>query len=121
MTAWPVSLPQAQFLNATEEDADAVLRTQMDAGPPSRRNKYTARIVNVSTRMIVNGTQKATFDTFFRTTLKNGSLSFTWDSPTDDSAVTYAFRSPPRWTMIRGGSNPANRIWQTTLELETQP
>lgn len=121
MTAWPSELPQSQFIGTSEEDEDAVLRTPMDAGPPTRRNKYTAHIMTVRVPIVLTGAQKAVFDTFYRTTLKNGSLSFTWDSPTDDSAMTYAFKAPVRWTLIRGGYSPATRVWQGTLELEKQP
>ena len=121
MTAWPSTLPQSQFVGVTEQDADAVLRTDMDTGPPSRRNKYTAHIMNVSTEIVLTGAQKKVFDTFYRETLKNGSLSFTWDSPTDDSAVTYAFKSPVRWTMTGPHSDSDRRVWRGTMELEKQP
>lgn len=120
MTAWPATLPQSQFLRTTEEDDDAVLRTSMDAGPPSRRNKYTGLTAKVTTPIVINGTQKQAFDTFYRTTLKNGALSFTWTSPTDDTTVSYAFSKPVKWTLIRGGTTET-RVWQGVLELERQP
>lgn len=119
--AWPATLPQGQLIGTTEQDADAVLRTDMDAGPPSRRNKSTAHVMDVSAPIVLTGAQKQVFDEFYRTTLRNGSLSFTWDSPTDDSAVTYAFKAPVRWTLIRGAPDPDRRIWRGTMELEKQP
>ena len=121
MTAWPATLPQNQFVGLTEQDADAVLRTDMDAGPPSRRNKYTAHVMDVSVPIVLTGAQKKVFDTFYRVTLRNGSLSFTWDSPTDDSAVSYAFKGPVRWTLIRGGADSDRRVWRGQMELEKQP
>lgn len=120
MTTWPATLPQAQFLNTSEEDVDSVLRTQMDSGPPSRRNKFSGFMTTLRVPIIINGTQKQTFDTFYRTTLKNGALAFNWTDPTTDVATSYAFKSPPRWQLIRGGT-AATRLWSTSLDLERQP
>lgn len=119
MSTWPASLPQ-QLIGTTEQDQDAVLRTGMDAGPPSRRNRYTARVTQVRVPMILTGTQKQAFDTFYRDTLKNGALSFDWEDPTTDETVSFAFRSPPTWRLIRGGL-PAARVWDGELDLEIQP
>lgn len=125
MATWPASLPQKQFLGLTERDQDAVLRTAMDAGPPTRRNRFTSITREVNVPIVVTGTQKQTFDTFFRTTLANGALEFDWEDPVTDATVSFAFRSPPRWTLTRGGDpsgDPtADRIWTATLELEIQP
>lgn len=121
MATWPASLPQKQFIGLTEQDQDAVLRTPMDAGPPTRRNRFTAVARDVDVPLVINGTQKATFDTFFRTTLSHGATAFDWEDPTDDSTVSFAFRSSPKWNLVRGGSTTATRIWTTTLQLEIQP
>lgn len=120
MTTWPATLPQNQFLGMTEQDDDAVLRTPMDAGPPSRRNRFTAITRGVRTPIVVTGAQKQVFDTFYRDTLRNGSLAFDWEDPTTDVTLSFAFRGPPQWALIRGGT-PDNRVWETTLDLEIQP
>lgn len=120
MPAWPASLPQDQFLGLTDQDVDAVIRTEMDAGPPSRRRRYTAVIRNVSVQLIVTGAQRQTFDTFFRTTIAGGATAFDWEDPVTDATVSFAFRSPPRWR-LRAGGNINDRVWDTTLELEIQP
>lgn len=120
MTAWPGTLPQNQFIGLTEVDVDAVLRTQMDSGPPSRRNRFAASMRFVRTPIILTGSQKQTFDTFFRTTLKNGSLSFDWEDPTTDATVSFAFRGPPQWGLVTGG-DVNSRKWSAILVLEIQP
>lgn len=120
MTVWPASLPQKQFLGMTDQDVDSRVFSPNDAGPPSRRNRFRARLTNVSVPIALNGTQRQTFDTFYRTTLANGTGAFDWEDPVTDATVSFAFRSPPRWELVRGGAT-ADRIWQTTLELEIQP
>ena len=120
MVAWPASLPQSQFIGATDQDDDSVLRTPMDSGPPTRRNRFTAITRSVRTPMTLDGTQKATFDTFYRTTIANGSLSFDWEDPASLATVSFAFKSPPVWTMLHLGT-AAGRFWSTSLDLEIQP
>lgn len=120
MTVWPGTLPQNQFIGLTEVDVDAVLRTQMDSGPPSRRNRFAASMRFVRTPIILTGSQKQTFDTFFRTTLKNGSLAFDWEDPTTDATVSFAFRGPPQWGLVTGG-DVNSRKWSAILNLEIQP
>ena len=120
MTAWPASLPQNQFLGMTEQDIDARVVSPNDSGPPSRRNRFNARLTSVSTPIVLTGTQKQTFDTFYRTTLLNGASAFDWEDPTTDATVSFAFKTPPRWALVRGGT-AATRIWSATLELEIQP
>ena len=120
MASWPASLPQDQFLRMTDQIQDTVLRTPMDAGPPTRRNRYTAVVRNVDVRLVLNGTQRQAFDTFYKTTLGNGALAFDWEDPVTDATVSFAFRGPATWTLIRGGTG-ATRIWETQLQLEIQP
>ncbi len=120
MTVWPGSLPQQQFISISETDVDAVLRTPMDSGPPSRRNRFSANMRSVRSPIVLTGAQKQTFDTFFRTTLKNGSLAFDWEDPTTDATVSFAFRDPPQWTLVSGG-DVNSRKWSAILSLEIQP
>ena len=42
MPTWPLDLPALPFAGVSMKDDDAVLRTPMDAGPQSRRNRFTA-------------------------------------------------------------------------------
>ena len=119
MAVWPASLPQ-QLVGTGDQDQDAVLRTPMDAGPPTQRNRFSAIVRNLTVPMILTGTQRQTFDTFFRTELKNGSLRFDWEDPVTDATVTMRFLKPPKWKMSRGG-NPATRVFRGSLDLEIQP
>lgn len=120
MTAWPASLPQAMFRGLSDKRQSAIVRSPNDMGPATVRRRFTAATRDVTTRMVVNGTQRATFETFFKTTLQEGSLSFTWEDPVDDTEVTFRFKEAPDWTLRRGGP-AADRIWETTLTLELLP
>ncbi len=121
MPTWPASLPQNPLIGMTGGDDDAVLRTSMDTGPATRRNRFTAITQSVSFPMVLTGTQRVTFETFYRTTLSHGALSFDWDDPVDDATVSMAFKSPPKWSVVVGDDTPADRVWRATFEMEILP
>jgi len=92
----------------------------MDAGPASRRNRYSAISKTVKCPIILTGTQLQTFNTFYETTLENGALAFDWEDPITDATVSFAFRSPPSFQIVSGGTTET-RTWRATLDLEIQP
>lgn len=117
---WPPSLPQEQFLGLTEQEQDARLRTQMDAGPAIMRRRFTATVRDFTIPILLNGTQRQTLDTFYITTLLEGVLAFEWVDPVDDTTVSFRFVEPIRFTPIAGGT-PADRLWEGTMSLEIVP
>jgi len=122
MPAYPASLPQKAFMSATDERQTATIRSNMEAGAPKVRKLFTAAVRNLKVKMILTGTQRATFDTFFITTIGEGSGSFTIPDPVDDSTITVRFRKPPSWSYVEGsGSSASNRLWSSTYELEVLP
>jgi hypothetical protein len=120
MVAWPATLPQSPFLAVREARQPAVVRSAMDAGPPKVRRRYTAAVRNLDVAMFLDGTQKATFDTFFNTTLAEGSLPFDWTDPVSGNTVSMRFREPAAWAQVRAGT-VANRLWRADLPLEVLP
>ena len=121
MAVWPATLPAIGHIGATVTADDAVVRSTMDAGPPSRRNRYTAVTKMVSCTMLLTGTQVSTLRVFFRDTLRNGAFDFEWTDPIDDSTVRMAFKQPPEFTNQSGNAAPSARFWSVSLSLEIQP
>jgi len=123
MAAWPVSLPQQGFMNITDTRQTVLARSSMDQGAPKVRKKYTAAVRNLDIKMLLNGTQRATFDTFYITTTEEGSNSFTWTDPVDDSGITCRFVEPPAWKLLSNsdGSSTATRMWESMMKLEILP
>lgn len=120
MANWPATLPQRGLKGATTGDDESRLISPMDSGPASVRNRFTAITRSINVPMVLTGDQLEDFNTFYRTTLLNGSDSFTWVDPVDNSSATLRFKSPPVWSCIRSGL-PANRLWSSTLALEILP
>lgn len=113
--AWPASLPQKPFRGLTEVRQPAALRTIMDAGAAKTRKRFTAAVRNIDIPMVFTKAQRATFDTFFITTLSEGALEFDWEDPVDESTtISFRFRNPPKMTKAAGE-------WKTILNLEVLP
>lgn len=121
MPTWPAGLPQDTLLGVAVKPDDSVLRTQMDAGPPTTRNRFTAITKSVSAALYLTGAEVSTLDTFFHTTLKNGALSFDWKDPRTDSTVSMKFKEPPEYTGMVGSDTVNDRLWNVSLSLEILP
>jgi hypothetical protein len=121
MDIWPATLPQRLSADASVKDDESRATQTMDAGPASVRNRFTAITQTAKGSMILTGTQLAIFNTFFRTTLGHGQLSFEWIHPQTEEAVTIRFKTKPEWKCIRPAESVNDRLWQATLELEIQP
>lgn len=121
MPSWPGSLPENLLLGSSIQDEESRLISSMDAGPPTKRNRFTAITKTISGEVILKGAQLDTFLTFFRTTLSNGALAFDWKYPVDDSTVTMSFKNKPEWTCIKPNPDPDLRLWKSNFVLEVQP
>ena len=121
MPTWPLDLPALPFAGVSMKDDDAVLRTPMDAGPQSRRNRFTAITKTFPAPMVLDGAELVAFNFFYRSTLKNGALAFDWTDPAADEVVSIAFKEPPQWSLFAGDADPAKRGWKAILSLEIQP
>ena len=121
MDTWPATLPQRLSSDASVQDDESCARTNMDAGPASVRNRFTAITQTTKGSMVLTGAQLVIFNTFFRTTIKHGSLSFSWIHPQTEETATIRFKSKPEWKCIKPSPNTNERLYQASLELEVQP
>jgi hypothetical protein len=121
MDTWPETLPQRLSGETSVQDDESRAITDMDAGPPSVRNRFTAITQKVKGSMVLTGSQLATFYTFFRTTLNHGSLSFNWIHPFTEDNVEIRFKGKPEWQCIKPAAAVTDRIYQASMELEIQP
>lgn len=121
MDTWPATLPQRLSADTSVKDDESCARTDMDSGPASVRNRFTAITQSVKGSMALTGAQLTIFNTFFRSTIKNGSLSFNWIHPFTEEAVEIRFKSKPEWACIKSAPAVDDRLYQSSFELEIQP
>lgn len=121
MAAWPGSLPYF-MLNARESQQDGAVRTDMETGPAKVRQRFTAvsRYLDCEV-MLATAAQRATFDTFFFTTLANGSLTFDQVDPADGTTQSFRFMAPPEFTYTKAGSGSGSLNTKVRLRLEILP
>lgn len=121
MPTFPSTLPQEFSANVKVKENESRATQQMDSGPASVRNRFTAVTENIDTIMTLNGYQLQIFNTFFKEELNNGALSFFWKHPYTDQVCLLRFREKPEWTCVCPSSDVSSRIWQGSLQLETIP
>ena len=88
MPAWPATLPQQISEEGYDEQLPRVsIRTPMDAGPAKARRVASSNSRFISANLKMTFAQAEIFDAFFLTTLKGGSLAFTWTHPRTGNAI----------------------------------
>jgi len=91
-SAWPATLPQCPILNAFSEQRQRnVASFKPDVGPPKMRRRSTAVGVPTSVAFRMTNAQVLTFNTFYETTLFDGTLPFDWPHPITKVAYTWMF------------------------------
>lgn len=120
MVDWPSTLPQFKLSGIKDQRQGGRIRSNVDAGPALVRRRYTATVRNVDIPMTFTNAERILMDTFYGTTLQEGSISFNWTDPVTGSVVTYRFRDTggPDWQAVEGG--PQKR-WNVVLNLEIMP
>jgi len=121
METWPVGLPQRLLEGATVQDDESRAISDMDSGPASVRNRFTAITQTVKGAMLLSGSQLSAFNTFFRTTLKHGALSFNWIHPFTENSCVIRFKKKPEWACVKSAPNTDDRFYQASFDLEIQP
>lgn len=117
MPTWPAGLPQYPEPQSYSEGpgVEATLRTPMDVGPPKRRRQYTAEVSQHQITLMLNASERTTFDAFWQTTLEMGALSFDWINWFTGSAASYALVGRPQYSAISG------TLWRVSMTLERLP
>lgn len=117
MPTWPSTLPQQlELAGLTVQEAETRIATNTDTGPGKVRNRFTAGVQPVTGAVTLTSAQLATFETFYRSTLQRGTLSFTWVHPDTGATATLAFQRNQVPSKTRLGA-----AFRVTLPLEVLP
>ena len=103
---WPVTLPAfVQEGGFSEAIQDQTVESSMDTGPAKIRRRFTKSLRKFGITMYMTPEQVTTFETFWQTTVKGGSIVFDWVHPRTRVAAALRFRNPaPAYTTIGGGA-----------------
>jgi hypothetical protein len=115
--SWPSSLPQSPLAgDFVLENPELTVRSQVDVGPAKVRRRATAGVQVMTCTFRLDSTQRLTFLTFWRDTIKGGSLSYTWVSPVTNQIILCRIVDPPSFVTTDRGNH-----WNTTLKIEILP
>lgn len=94
--SWPATLPQfVQQQGYQETLPDQTIESDVDAGPPKTRRRFTKNFRQAQAAIWVDLGQKTTFEYFVATTLEGGTLPFLWVNPATQAMAEFRFRRPP--------------------------
>jgi hypothetical protein len=102
--AWPTgTVPHEPEQTSYSEQIESNLASfKPDVGASSMWRRGTLPGTTIQCDILMVGTELAAFETFFRTTLGDGALPFTWTNPRYGVSKRYQFApdQPPRWDSI---------------------
>jgi hypothetical protein len=121
MAVWPVSLPQYFEVGVQDTRQQGFIRSQTETGPYKQRKRFTATSRFLSGSMLLTGSERATFETFYKTTLSEGTDEFDFIDPIDFSTVSARFVQAPSCSGVAGGDTATTVQWRLDLMLEVLP
>lgn len=114
---WPPSLPQfVQEAGYSEQAPKNLEETEMDAGQPKARRRFTKVYRRLHVSILLQPGQDDTFETFYYTTCASGSIPFQWVHPRTQTAMNFRFTNPPPTYQVTGGIN--TRVSFNLLEVD---
>lgn len=109
------TLPNPRASTYSEETPDVLIRTQMDAGVAKVRPRFSSGVTMIKYHLFLSAAQVTTLDTFYRTTVSNGSLTFDYTHPRTAASVTARFVKPPNYVVNDHG------YYSADIEIEVLP
>ena len=114
MATWPLT-NYVLIDGYSENPPNNAIRSEMDEGPPKTRRMSIAARRPITVQKHLNKSQVAILDTFYDTTLVNGTIEFDWVHPRTGSSVEMMFTEPPVYESLGGTS------WMVSMKLEILP
>lgn len=113
-------LPGPQFDGMQIEWQDSLIRSQVDAGPPKMRRRFTGVSQYINCYWAFSTTELEIFEAWFRDDLAIGALDFNWINPFDNTACVARFKKPYTKTMF-GSPSLRYRPIPNTDPVEMEP
>lgn len=109
---WPEGLPQVIILDGLEASRkNAVIRTEMDAGPAKARRRYTVATKIFTGSIVVSENQRRILESWYDTVLGGGVRRFIMKDPQTLEYSEFRFKQDYDEDSLDGN-------WKITMELE---
>lgn len=98
---WPITLQDVPNTSGFGlKFGNNKIRTEMDAGPPKVRNRYTKRFDDMNVSFWATNAQLDIFNTFHDLTLGGGTLPFEFTDPTSGNVREFRIKGEPNITPV---------------------
>lgn len=104
MSAFPSELNRPDARSIKREQRPNTIRTNMDAGAPKVRQKFSKPIFDVSWTVTLTRDEAQQLESFYVTTTASGSKRFTYEDPVFQNEVEARFTKPPAYSSIGAGT-----------------
>ncbi len=92
MDTWPGSLQSKMNVSGFRKRlGNTRVSTEMDVGPAKIRSRFTDAVDAYDCEVWLDFAEVATFETFYKTNLGNGTLPFLFDDPFTQVATVFRF------------------------------
>ena len=116
MATWPAGLPQSPLLRGYQRTMpDLIVQTEMDAGTPKARQRFTAASEPVTWNTLLTDVQKDTLETFYKTTVAGGALSFDITLPDVTGTSSVRIIEQPSFVALK------DDLWSVSLKMIKLP
>lgn len=109
---WPSDLNDANTGTLQENYAPAYVDDQAQVGASRRRKRFTRTLRTFAFDIVLDDTDRTTFETFIETTTSGGTSSFNWTHPTKDTIYEVRFTDLPQFRDLADG------YWTASVRLE---
>jgi hypothetical protein len=118
---WPPGLTRAARVADLEvRTPEVVARSEVDVGPAKIRRRFTGDRRTFTIGLDFTRTELSTFDAFFLTTTKGGSLSFAWELPRTGAVADFRFLGPPAYRP-QAPRGAGGEWWRVSFDVEMLP
>ena len=114
MAVFPFPTKNPQRSGWKEVLVSATITAPVDQGVSKKRARYSYQIYNYHCTYRLTTAERATFLTFFNTTLGKGVDNFDWDHPITGSTLQVRFKTEPNF-MASGVDHLVNFILETDI------
>ena len=120
MATWPGTLPALTF-PVELTPSDPRIRSEVASGPAKVRTRFTRPTPVAVPPMPLTKAQHDTLETFFVTTLSEGTATFDHDHPITGTTLSFRFVDRPSYRALDPNPTAANRRWWASFSLEILP
>ena len=115
---WPLALQQKLNVSGFQKNlGDTRVTTEMDVGPKKVRSRFTRGVDTYSASILLDFDDVSVFESFYKTTLNNGTLPFEFTDPFTETTAEFRF-TPNSGVSI---SPLGGRVFQLDMNWELLP